>query len=173
MKNLNNLVKAALLLLLGSIDLAASDRFGYTVNLPQKKTSIIITCKDTDNRIIQDLGFKGLMKPMAEVVAGSIDRFSKDRTYLVFVRISNGKIYCHVDEEPIGEHPVVNDFSFSSGQWKSRFIEKVFSGILGSSELPRKSVKLHKGKQVAGAQCMNIELGPVPGQSLESWSICW
>lgn len=173
MRTLNNLIKVALLIPLASVGLLASDRFGYTISLPKQKTSIIITCKDIDKKIIQDPGFKELVKPIGEVVAGSIDAFSENRTYLVFIRLSGGKIYCHVDEEPIGDHPVIKEFSFSTKQWKSRFVEKVFRGILGRTELPRKSVEVHKGTGDSGASNVKIELGPVPGQPLESWSVSW
>ncbi len=169
----NNLIRVAVLVSLASVGLLASDRFGYTINLPKQKISIIITCKDIDKNIIQDPGFKGLVKPIGEVIAGSIDEFSENRTYLVFIRLSGGKVYCHVDEEPIGDHPVIKEFSFSTKQWKSRFVEKVFRGILGRTKLTKKSVELHKRVENSEASNVRIELGPVPGQPLESWSVSW
>lgn len=173
MRILRGFFKVAFALPLMSAGLFASDRFGYTINLPEKQTVVVITCKDSDKKILKDPGFAGLAQPVSEILAGSIEGFSANRTYLVFLRQSKGRIYCHVDEEPVGDHPVVKEFSFAPTQWKNRFVSKVFGGILNSKELPRKKVELGKGEASIGSARVKIDLGPVPGQPLESWTVRW
>lgn len=171
MKKLNQWVKLALLTPLLSVGLFASDRFGYTISVPEKRTTIIITCKDTDKRILQAPGFQGLVEPIGGILAGSLQHLSENRTYLVYVRPSRGKLYCHVDEEPVGQHPVVRDFPFTRKQWNGLFIEKVLGGILGIRALPRKSVVVREGSETALEIIAKVEFGPVPGQPLHVWSV--
>jgi len=163
--------RSLILLVLISAGLQGSDRFGYTITIPKKRTLIVMTCKDSDAGITRDSGFKTLAKPLGGIVIGMLDEFPEDKSYLVFMRREKGRIYCHVDEEPVGEKPVVKEFSFKSSEWKTRFLTKVFQGILNRKTITSRSTKLEKKVEGDDTQKVVIELGPVPGQSSESWAI--
>lgn len=171
MKAHQNRLKNILIALFFSTGLLASDRFGYTVEIPNKKMTIIITCADRDATIIENSDFQRLAESIGEILVGEYDRIVENRTYLVFLRSDRGKIYCHVDEEPVGNKATVKDFCFTSKQWRGRFIEKVFSQILGTKSLSRKPVNVLGKSDSASVPLISIEWGPVPGQPLTAWSI--
>lgn len=173
MNQLTRLIVAIFLGFAAATGLMASDRYGYSIEVSSKGTTIVITCRDTDSKIIKDPGFKELSQPLAEVLAGVSDRLPENKTYLVYLRSGQRKIFCHVEEEPVGEHPVIKEFSFSKKQWGDRFINNLFRALVSNGPIAKKAVKVEKSAATEHAESAKIELGAIPGKPSDTWYIYW